>query len=111
MIYVPDITNYKCFVVRSEEVIRAYKEIPTNDSEVAYRDYYYNSNYLYNDGVQSFSTYSTLPTCLDNSSVSNDFVYRNDFDSILIIFLIMVIFCVYLPFKIFTRFFGRWLKL
>ena len=48
MIYVPDKENYKCFVVRSEQVIRAYEEIPTNNKEVNYRDHY-TSNYYCNN--------------------------------------------------------------
>lgn len=110
-IYVPDTSNYKCFVVRSEEVIRAYKEVPSNNKEVNYRDYYYNSNYLYNDGIQSFSTYSTIPTCLDSSVITTDFYYRNDIADILIIFVILSLFIIYFPYKLFSRFFGRWLKL
>ena len=107
MIYVPDLENYECFVVRNDTTIRAYKNIPVNNSDVAYRDYFYNSNYLYQDGVQSFGPYSTLPICLDNSNLTNNVYYRNDFDSILVIFLIMCIFCFYLPLKIFVRLFRR----
>ena len=90
MIYVPDLENYECFVVRSEEVIRAYEEIPQNNTTITYRDYYYNSNYLYNDGEQSFSNYTTLPVCLSSEMVTDNFYYRNDFADILIIFIIMV---------------------
>lgn len=107
MIYVPDLKTYKCFVVRNESTIRAYKNIPQNNMDIDYRDYYYNSNYLYQDGVQSFGPYSTLPICLDNSNLTNNVYYRNDFDSILVIFLIMCIFCFYLPLKIFVRLFRR----
>lgn len=107
MIYVPDLENYECFVVRSEEVIRAYKQKPTNNSTIEYRDYYYNSNYVYNDGEQSFSQYTTLPTCLDQSSITDNVYYRNDFDSILIIFLIMSLFGFYMPLRIFKRLFRR----
>lgn len=107
MIYVPDLVSYKCFVVRNDTTIRAYKEIPQNNTDVEYRDYYYTSNYLYQDGVQSFGSYSTLPICLDNSNLTNNVYYRNDFDSILVIFLIMCIFCFYLPLKIFVRLFRR----
>lgn len=111
MIYVPDLENYKCYVVRSEGVLRAYEEVPENNMDVSYRDFYINSNYIYTDGVQSFGQYSTLPICLSSSSISNDVYYRNDFDQILIIFFILSIFIVWLPYKIFSRFFGRWLKL
>lgn len=106
-IYVPDLESYKCFVVQSEGVIRAYEQIPTYDSDIAYRDYYINSNYIYRDGEQSFSRYGKLPVCLDNTILTSDYYYRNDFDSILVIFLIMCIFIVYIPIKVCSRFFRR----
>lgn len=107
MIYVPDLENYKCFVVLDETTIRAYKEIPRNNSDIDYRDYFYNSNYLYQDGEQYFGNYSTLPVCLDNSVLTSEVYYRNDFDSILVIFLIMCIFCFLIPIKLFLRFIRR----
>lgn len=107
MIYVPNLDNYECVVVRSEEIIRAYEELPRNNSESSYRDFYYNSNYYFNDGVQTFSQYTTLPSCIDNSNLTDDIWYRNDFDKILIIFLILFIFIVYFPLKIIFRFIKR----
>lgn len=107
MIYVPNLDNYECVVVRSEEIIRAYEELPRNNSESSYRDFYYNSNYYFNDGVQTFSQYTTLPNCIDNSNLTDDVWYRNDFDKILIIFLILFIFIVYFPLKIIFRFIKR----
>lgn len=107
MIYVPELENYECVVVRSEEVIRAYRDKPVNNSTISYRDYYYNSNYLYNDGEQSFSQYTTLPTCLDQDSLTSDVYYRNDLDSILIIFLIISIFGFYIPLKLFSSLYKR----
>lgn len=106
MIYVPDL-NYACYVVQSEGVIRAYEEVPTNNRDVNYRDYYLNSNYIYKDGRQSFGAYSTLPVCLSSDTLTNSVYYRNDFDSILIIFYIMCIFCFWIPIKIFMRLFRR----
>lgn len=107
MIYVPDKENYECFVVQSEGVIRAYEKTPNNNSDRNYRDYYVNSNYMYHDGIQHFSNTATLPSCLDNSVISNDVFYRNDFDKILVIFFIMCIFCFYIPIKVFGRLFRR----
>lgn len=107
MIYVPDKENYSCFVVRDSNTIRAYKQKPTYNSNIDYRDYYVNSNYMYQDGNQQFSNYSTLPVCLNNSELTNNVYYRNDFDSILIIFLILSIFCFLIPLKVFLRFFRR----
>lgn len=106
MIYVPDI-NYSCYVVIDSETIRAYETMPTQDSTINYRDYYINSNYLYEDGYQTFSRYSTLPVCLSNDVITDDFYYRNDLDSILIIFLILSIFCVFLPIKLLSKLFKR----
>ena len=110
-IYVPDLDTYKCFVVKNDTTIRAYKEIPVNNRDVSYRDYFYTSNYLYQDGVQSFGSYSTLPICLDSAELTNSVYYRNDFDKILIIFFILLLICFYFPYKIISRSLGRWLKI
>lgn len=107
MIYVPDTENYKCFVVQNEDTIRAYKSIPRNNTTVEYRDYYLHSNYIFKDGQQNFSQYATLPVCLEASVVTNDYFYRNDFDSILICILILSIFVIGIPLKIVSRFFRR----
>lgn len=107
MIYVPDLINYKCYVVQSEGVLRGYEEIPTNNATIDYRDFYINSNYIYRDGSQTFGQFSTLPVCLSSDVITSDVYYRNDFDSILIIFLIMSIFCFYIPLKVFLRLFRR----
>ena len=108
MIYVPDL-NYACYVVQSEGVIRAYEEVPKNNSDIAYRDYYLKSNYIYKDGYQSFGTYSTLPVCLDSNSLTTEVYYRNDFDSILIIFFIMSFFLFGIPIMIFKSLFRRFI--
>ncbi len=109
MIYVPDTDNYHCFVVQSEDIIRAYKSIPRNNSTIEYRDYYINSDYIYKDGTQSFSQYVTLPVCLASSEITTDYYYRLDFDKSLVIFFIMAIFCFYIPIKVFSRLFRRFL--
>ena len=112
MIYVPrDDTYNKCYVVQSEGVIRAYDRLPAYNTSYNYRDYYINSDYIYKDSSGTFSSYSTLPTCISNDNISNSFVYRTDLDKILVCFIILVIFCFYFPFKIISRAFGRWLKL
>lgn len=106
-IYVPEKSSYACYVVRNDTTIRAYEEIPRNNRDVNYRDYFYTANYTYQDGVQTFSNYTTLPICLSQNDITSDVYYRNDFDKILIIFLIMCIFCFYIPLKIFVRLFRR----
>ena len=107
MIYVPDLETYKCFVVQSEGVIRAYEKMPTNNQEIIYRDYYVNSNYIFRDGSQTFGTYYNTPTCLSSNVLTDSVFYRNDFDKILIIVFIMTIFIVYVPLKIFNKFFKK----
>lgn len=107
LIYVPEKESYKCYVVQSEGVIRGYEKIPQNNITTNYRDYYINSNYIYKDGVATFSSYSTLPVCLSSDVVTSDVYYRNDLDSILIIFTILFFFCILIPWKIICRLFRR----
>lgn len=107
MIYIPNKDNYKCFVVQSEEVIRAYEQTPVYNSNVNYTDYYIRSDYIYRQGTQSFGNYTTLPTCLPDSVVTDNFYYRLDIDKILVIFIILAIVCFYAPIKIVLRFFRR----
>ena len=112
MIYMPEDNTYnKCYVVQSEGVIRGYDRVPQLNTNYNYRDYYVNSNYIYRDNSGQWNQYSTLPTCLSSSVITNDYYYRNDFDSICIIFLIFALFIIYLPYKLWSRLFGRWLKL
>lgn len=111
-IFVPQDTTYnKCYVVQNEDVIRGYDRVPTNNTSYNYRDYYINSDYIYKDGSGTWSQYTTLPVCLTSSVISNENWYRVDLSSILLIFFILFIFIVYYPMKLFTRLFGRWLKL
>lgn len=106
MIYVPDLENYKCFVVQNNETIRAYTEVPKNNTNISYRDYYVNSHYMYKDGVQQFGNYNTsLPTCMKNTEITDAYYYRNDFDSIIVIFMCIVGFSYYVLRKIIRVFF------
>lgn len=108
MIFVPD-TGYSCYVVQNEDTIRAYETMPRLDTEVNYRDYYIHSDYMFKDGTQKFSRYGTLPVCIQSTDVTDSFYYRVDFPDILLMFLIMCLFCFYIPFKIFSRLFRRWM--
>ena len=108
MIYVPTDTTYnKCYVVQSEGVIRGYDVVPRNNISYNYRDYYVNSDYIFRDGTGSWSQYSTLPSCLSELDITNDYYYRVDFPNILLGFLILSIFCFYIPIKIFSRIFRK----
>lgn len=111
MIYVPESTTYnKCYVVQNEDIIRGYDRVPQNNTSYNYRDYYIHSDYIYKDGNGTWSQYTTLPTCIDSSNISNSFWYRIDLSSILIIFLVLFVFVVKYPYRLFIRLFGRWLK-
>lgn len=100
-IYVPDYVSSNCVVVRNEEVIRKYETTPTYNSTVNYIDYYIRSDYIEQPGYQTFSQYSTLPTCLSNDTITTEHEYRLDFDKSLIIFAILFVFSIYLPTKLF----------
>lgn len=108
MIYVPQDNTYnKCYVIQSEGVIRGYDRVPTNNASYNYRDYYIRSDYIFRDGSGSWSSYTTLPSCLDSSDITNEYWYRIDFPSVLTMFLIINIFGIYLPIKIFSRIFRK----
>lgn len=107
MIYVPEKENYKCYVVQNEEVIRAYENIPSYNTNINFRDYYIRSDYIYREGTQQFGTYTTLPVCLPMDTLTSDYYYRLDFDKSLVIFFIFAIICIYIPLKIFSKLFKR----
>jgi len=107
-IFLPlDNTYNKCYVVQNEEVIRGYDREPSYNSTYNYRDYYINSNYIFRDGSGTWGQYSNLPICLDNTLITNDFYYRSDFPGIALMFLVINIFAIYLPIKIFSKIFRK----
>lgn len=108
LIYVPNDSTYnKCYVVQSSDVIRAYDRVPSINTSYNYRDYYINSSYIYKDGYGSWGNYSNLPICLDSSNLTNDYYYRLDFPNVLLMFLIINIFGIYIPIKIFSKIFKK----
>lgn len=108
MIYVPrDTTFNKCYVIQSEGVIRGYDTIPRNNTSYNYRDYYIRSDYIYRDGEGTWSSYTTLPSCISSSDITNDFWYRIDISNVLIMFLIINIFGIFIPIKIFSKLFRK----
>lgn len=105
-IYVPD-DSYSCYVVNASGYIRAYESTPQHNTTSNYRDYYFTNNYYYNDGSTTWSTYSTLPVCLDSDVITTDVWFRYDFDKILTIFLILFIFLIFIPLHIINRIFPK----
>lgn len=110
-IYVPNYTENSCVHILNQDVIRVYEEQPSFDIYVNYTDYYFNSHYMSITNSQLFNTSDTLPTCENLDNISSEFYYRNDLFDILGCFIILSIFCIYMPYKIISRAFGRWLKL
>lgn len=106
-IYVPDYTSSNCVVIRNEEVIRKYETTPTNNSTVNYIDYYIHSDYIEQPGYQTFNQYSTIPVCLSSNIITTDIYYRLDMYKILIMFLIICIFAIWIPIKVFSRLIRR----
>ena len=102
MIYVP-ISNPSCVVIRNDTTMRVYDEVPRVNSTIGYTDYFYTSNYLYQEGQQTFSQYATLPVCLPNDNLTNEWFYRNDISDILLSYIILAFLTIYLPIKIVTQ--------
>lgn len=110
-IYVPEINNGNCVTVLDHDTIRVFESTPQDNTEINFVDYYINSSYLSSTGSIVFAAGSVKPVCISSDNITTDFYYRNDLDKILVIFFIIAIICIYLPYKIFSRAFGRWLKL
>lgn len=106
-IYVPNYTNNSCIVVRDKDTIRVYDNQPQYNQNVNYTDYYINSHYLTNTGVANYNNYNTLPVCRNRNEFTKEVFYRNDFNDILVIFMIMSIFIFLIPTKIIMRLFKR----
>ena len=105
---VDNVNDFACYSVLDKDTIRAYRTMPAIDSSSNYVDFYINSHYLQKEGSQSWGQWqSYLPTCISNSSITNDIYYRNDLDSILLIFLCIVVFVTYFPRKIINVFYKR----
>lgn len=86
-----------------DNYIRSY----TNNSRTEWVDIYYKDDYAEKVG---YSQYSQNVVCDNLNTYTTDIMYRYDITNILICFLILSLFLVYLPFKMFGRLFGRWLK-
>lgn len=112
-IYIPveNIYDYACYSVQDMNTIRAYVSTPRANSTSNYTDFYINSHYLQKSGSQTWGTTTTLPVCVSMSTITNDVYYRTDFADTMIIFIILSYFCFFLPFKFFSRIFGRWFRL
>lgn len=107
MVYVPRFTANSCVIHQNNGVFRVYDSVPTYNSDISYTDYYINDDYFPQTGTAHFSNYSTLPSCIDNNLLTDNFYYRVDFASILLMFSIIAFFGFYIPIKIFSKLFKR----
>lgn len=110
-LYVPfnNINNYRCYAVFDSNTIRAYYNEPQLGNNT-YTDIYVNSHYLTKEGTQVIESTQELPLCTDISQITNDYWHRLDLAHIIVITMFFLIF-IFLTYKIFSRMFGRWLKL
>lgn len=109
MIYIPnyDSSIHPCAIVLNENTIRVYNEMPLLNTSVSYTDYYFNSSYISKQGFEDITVNTELIQCIPNHTITTDLYYRNDIDGILITFMIYSFIMIYIPFKLFSRFFRR----
>ena len=95
MIYVPDNLPYSaCHVLRDNYTLRIYERVPSYNSTINYIDVALDNHYLYREGEQTFSNYSSLPSCISSDRITNAWSYRTDFADVLLSILI-IIFLIY----------------
>lgn len=109
MTYLPEFNDNNCIVVDNlnSGYIRVYETTPYANSNINYIDYFIGSDYITRTGTQYFSNYYTAVNCQPHENFTTEYYYRVDLDRILVVFLVMCIFCLYIPFKIFSKFFKR----
>lgn len=90
MIYVPDYESGNCAYMYSNNVLRVYESTPRQNTTISYVDYMVDNHYLFRNGETTFSSYSTLPTCLNSNVITTNFSYRTDLADILIIFFLII---------------------
>lgn len=103
-VYLPtELYDKPCKVVNND-YIRVY----TNSNYTAWTDVYFKSDYLLKSGI---TNYSQNVTCDNLNTYTDNVFYRYDLSNILIIFLVLCIFCFWLPYRIVGRAFGRWFRI
>ena len=89
-------TNNNCYTNYSRQYCDCYNVYPKND-------------YLVSGSYSCDTTNVSAVVSYDNFTSS--YWYRSDMPQILLMFLILIIFIVYFPYRIISRLFGRWLKI
>ena len=112
-IYLPiEVNSNQCPVVVSDGHIRIYDRVPngTSINNVHYTDFYIRENYLQSENTTNYTPYTSY-NCLNIDQFTTDYWYRPDIWQSLLCFFIIGLVGIYLPFKIISRLFGRWLKI
>lgn len=107
-IYVPELNNGNCVHIQSTDIIRVYESTPRANATINYKDYYIKSSYIYNEGSQNFTNYSTLPTCISSDRLTTEYAYRNDFADIIIIAFALIFMGYFFVSKIVRAIFVGW---
>lgn len=103
-IYLPSyLVNKDCKVVNND-----YIRVFNNSQYNIWYDVYFKSGYLIKQGSSQYGQTNVL--CDSINEYTDNIMYRYDLSDSLIIFFIISLVCLYFPFKIFSRAFGRWLK-
>lgn len=111
-IYLPvdNFNDYACYYVYDKNTIRALQQSPQVGNN-NYTDFYINSHYLEKQGTQVITETIEMPLCFSKDIINTNIYYRNDISHILVIVFILILILVVLPYLIFRRFFGKWLKI
>lgn len=113
MIYLPEDSVYKycphfATATQGNITFRVYDSMPQLGQvtqTLNYKDIYINQHYFTNTGTVTLTRFNY--TCLTDSEITHDIYYRQDFDSICLIFLTLFFFVFVMPFILFRRFFRR----
>lgn len=90
MIYVPDYDISNCAHLSSSNLLRVYDSVPQQGRTISYREYAIDNHYIYRDGSTTFSQYSTLPSCLDDDVITDNYFYRTDIAQIVFLWVVFV---------------------
>lgn len=95
----------------SDGHIRVYDSKPNGSviNNVHYTDFYIRDDYIQAEGNTNFNQYTSY-SCIDSANFTTDYWYRLDIFEIVATFLAITIICIWFPYKLFSRFLGRWGK-
>ena len=99
-VYVPNYNSNMCVYITNNQQMRVYPKKPSNGDTLTLKIYYPNGHYMYYENTQTFNSTTANQTrelCLPDSQLTNNVFYRS-------------IFAFYIPYRILSRAFGRWLK-